>query len=163
MFICKYCGKTFKTVQGCISHEKYYCESNPNRQQKKKGKPYTNHKKVACSICGKLFDVANIKRHEASCGKQKLPKYQVSHEGLNCIFCSKLCKNKNSLAQHELRCKENPNRVNFDSFAKYILVETAFSKQQRYQKSVNTLRERIASGDIRYDNKVHCKYKFWHL
>ena len=28
-----------------------------------------------------------------------------------CKFCGKECKNKNSLAQHERRCKENPNRV----------------------------------------------------
>jgi hypothetical protein len=29
----------------------------------------------------------------------------------NCKFCNKEAKNKNSLAQHEIRCKENPNRI----------------------------------------------------
>ena len=29
----------------------------------------------------------------------------------NCQFCGKECKNKNSLAQHEIRCKYNPNRI----------------------------------------------------
>lgn len=28
-----------------------------------------------------------------------------------CRYCGKVCKNKNSLAQHEIRCKENPNRI----------------------------------------------------
>ena len=39
----------------------------------------------------------------------------VTHEGLNCIYCGKECKNKNSLAQHECRCKNNPNRYNTES------------------------------------------------
>lgn len=30
---------------------------------------------------------------------------------MNCKYCSKLCKHKNSLAQHEIRCRENPNRI----------------------------------------------------
>lgn len=29
-----------------------------------------------------------------------------------CKYCGKQCKNKNSLAQHEIRCKENPKRIN---------------------------------------------------
>lgn len=28
-----------------------------------------------------------------------------------CRYCGKECKNANSLAQHEVRCKENPNRI----------------------------------------------------
>ena len=28
-----------------------------------------------------------------------------------CKYCGKECKNKNSLVQHEIRCKENPNRI----------------------------------------------------
>lgn len=28
-----------------------------------------------------------------------------------CKYCGKVCKNKNSLAQHEIRCKENPNKI----------------------------------------------------
>lgn len=27
-----------------------------------------------------------------------------------CIYCSKYCKNNNSLTNHEIKCKENPNR-----------------------------------------------------
>lgn len=28
-----------------------------------------------------------------------------------CKYCGKVCKNKNSLVQHEIRCKENPNKI----------------------------------------------------
>jgi hypothetical protein len=31
---------------------------------------------------------------------------------LPCKFCGKFCKNRNSLVQHELRCKNNPERLN---------------------------------------------------
>jgi len=32
---------------------------------------------------------------------------------MNCKYCNKLCKNNNSLAQHQIRCKENPNAISF--------------------------------------------------
>lgn len=31
-----------------------------------------------------------------------------------CKYCRKVCKNKNSLVQHEVRCKENPNRISLE-------------------------------------------------
>lgn len=31
-----------------------------------------------------------------------------------CKYCGKHCKNANSLAQHEIRCKENPNRIKIE-------------------------------------------------
>ncbi len=39
---------------------------------------------------------------------------------MNCEFCDKLCKNKNSLAQHIIRCKSNPDKIIIKSnFIKY--------------------------------------------
>lgn len=35
-------------------------------------------------------------------------------ELLKCKYCGRVCKNKNSLAQHEIRCKENPLRISLD-------------------------------------------------
>ena len=35
-----------------------------------------------------------------------------------CKYCGKECKNKNSLAQHEIRCKYNPNRISLE-YLKY--------------------------------------------
>lgn len=37
-----------------------------------------------------------------------------------CKYCGKECKNKNSLAQHEIRCKMNPNKIKVTSnFSEY--------------------------------------------
>ena len=30
---------------------------------------------------------------------------------MKCQYCGKECKNKNSLAQHEIRCSNNPNKI----------------------------------------------------
>jgi hypothetical protein len=122
----------------------------------KQTKFYTEHKKTTCKICGKLFDVANIKKHEASCGRPDT-KYHVTHDGLDCIFCGKTCKHKNSLAQHELRCKENPNRKSWDCLAKFIeqevdtlKVDGGLNKETcpRVAKAANTLAQRFKSGEL---------------
>lgn len=37
-----------------------------------------------------------------------------------CKYCGKVCKNQNSLTQHEIRCKQNPNKIEVKSnFIKY--------------------------------------------
>ena len=37
-----------------------------------------------------------------------------------CKYCGKECKNKNSLVQHEIRCKKNPNKITvISNFIKY--------------------------------------------
>lgn len=34
---------------------------------------------------------------------------------MNCQYCEKECKNKNSLVQHEIRCKSNINKIDVKS------------------------------------------------
>ena len=155
MYQCQFCSRQFEFKSAHTQHEKYHCALNPNRQKVNQTKFYTEHKKAACSICGKLFDVANIKRHENSCGKVNTCRH-VSHDGLNCEFCGKLCKNKNSLAQHELRCKENPDRKNFNSLDAFNVKEAelkatvGLSKETstRLAKSAKTLKARYQSGEL---------------
>jgi hypothetical protein len=70
-------------------------------------------KYTTCNICNKLISNCNLKKHLLS--HENNPRYHnghqsVKHDGLNCIYCNKLCKNKNSLAQHECRCSKNPNK-----------------------------------------------------
>lgn len=74
-------------------------------------------KRTKCIICGKLISNNNSEKHIKS--HETNPKYQawlsksshkLDHDDLFCKFCGKECKNKNSLIQHELRCKQNPNR-----------------------------------------------------
>lgn len=67
--------------------------------------------KVKCFICDREISKPNYNRHVLSHKEDfmRVPKQKVKHEGLNCLYCGKECKNKNSLAQHECRCKNNPN------------------------------------------------------
>ena len=149
MFICKFCGRSFNAKHAHTQHEKYHCNLNPDKQKVNQTKFYREHKKASCSLCGKLFDVANLKRHEVSCGKVDNQRH-VSHEGLNCEFCGKLCKNKNSLAQHELRCPENPERKSFDSLVAFNLSEKGLTKEtsEHRAKMAETLKQRYKSGEL---------------
>ena len=67
----------------------------------------------ACIYCGRKISLSNYSKHIRSHenGNFKLV-YSLDHDDLFCKFCGKECKNKNSLVQHEIRCKENPDREN---------------------------------------------------
>ena len=153
MYQCQFCNRQFEANFAHTQHEKYHCLLNPNRQKVNQTKFYTEHKKAPCSVCGKFFDVANLRRHEASCGKPKKLNencFHVDHEGLNCKFCNKLCKNLNSLTQHELRCKDNPDRKSFDSLVAFNKSEKGVTKETsaRRAKGAETLKARYQSGDL---------------
>lgn len=74
-------------------------------------------KTIVCPICGKEIRNCNYERHLIS--HQNNPEYHsklqtrqsIDHDSLYCKYCGKLCKNKNSLAQHECRCDKNPNKI----------------------------------------------------
>ena len=120
MYICQFCGKEIKNKSGLTCHEKYYCNLSTYHHDIV---TYTKHKKVKCSNCNKLIDVACIKKHEQACiNGYKIDidnhnAYHLDHDDLFCKFCGKECKNKNSLVQHEIRCRDNPNRKSYDSLA----------------------------------------------
>ena len=68
--------------------------------------------KVLCDVCGRLISSSNIDKHlRAHFNDVTDNSYHVSHDDLNCIFCNKSYKNLKSLVQHEIRCKQNPNRI----------------------------------------------------
>lgn len=53
-----------------------------------------------------------------------------------CKYCDKVCKNLNSLAQHEIRCKNNPNKIavisnfiKYNELVKTGKIEKPFSNQ----------------------------------
>lgn len=74
-----------------------------------------------------------------------------------CKYCGKVCKNKNSLVQHEIRCKENPNRIvncgNHDATRGYPAWNKGLTKQNdpRVAKYANTYKENYKNG----------KFKIW--
>lgn len=82
MFKCKYCGKEFEKSSQLGGHI-IWCKKNPNRS----GKSNFNNKKY----------------------KNGIRPQDVIRDDLFCQYCGKQCKNLNSLRQHEIRCKENPN------------------------------------------------------
>lgn len=95
MYKCKYCGKEFDSYTQLGGHV-IWCKSNPNAN----GKSNFNSK---------------------SC-KKKFEKFNEKREDLFCQYCGKLCKNLNSLKQHEVRCKSNPNAIkNKDSLYEHNL------------------------------------------
>lgn len=69
MYTCEFCNKQFKSKSNYISHLRHYCKIKKdiipvtfNITHK-----YTTHHKKECQYCHKLFDVANIVRHEIAC------------------------------------------------------------------------------------------------
>ena len=58
-------------------------------------------------------------------------------------------KNLNSLAQHELRCEQNPDRRDFERLASYIVNNVKGKTKENcpsIQKQAQTMRQRYASG-----------------
>lgn len=70
--------------------------------------------KVTCPICGQVVSKSNAtkhqRRHEVHPETFKPTKYKLNHDGLECQFCGKSCKNRNSLCNHERLCKNNPDK-----------------------------------------------------
>ena len=64
---------------------------------------------VICKHCNREISKSNITKHENACKGLKIS-YKLNHDGLNCQFCGKECKNRNSLCNHERMCKLNPNK-----------------------------------------------------
>ena len=87
-FNCQKCGKEYKL------------ELTENEFNKGK------YKKFCSRSC------ANSRIHSEET-KQKISKsvYNTIMQECYCKYCRKLCKNKNSLLQHEIRCKQNPDAI----------------------------------------------------
>lgn len=72
--------------------------------------------KIKCEVCGQEISKSNYSRHirrHQNHSETFEGVYRLDHDDLYCKFCGRECKNKNSLAQHELRCQKNPNRKAF--------------------------------------------------
>lgn len=112
MFKCKYCGKEFEKKQQLAGHI-IWCKENPNRS----GKSNFHNKKY----------------------ENDIRPQDVIRDDLFCQYCGKKCKNLNSLRQHEIRCKENPNKIS--NINKHPI--SGFKKYN----------ERIKNGEINVWNK----------
>lgn len=52
-----------------------------------------------------------------------------------CKYCGKECKNKNSLSQHEIRCKENPNKINLEYLSNRDYSNFNFNPSNQFMKA----------------------------
>ena len=132
-----------------------------------------NMKTTICPICGKEISNCNYERHLIS--HKNNPKYHnklqtrqsIDHDDLYCKYCGKLCKNKNSLAQHECRCDKNPNKIATKAWNKGATKETdsrvltskvaEANKQKGYKHYQEYLKDNSIAWGIR-NMKQYKKY-----
>ena len=132
-------------------------------------------KTTICPICGKEIRNCNYEKHLTS--HEKNPNYHnkkqtcqsVDHDGLNCNYCGKLCKNKNSLAQHEIRCTQNPNRKDFEIWNKGLTKNidprllTEKIAEANKQKGYKHYQEYLKDNSIAWGIKNMKQYKKYFL
>lgn len=121
--------------------------------------------KMVCPDCGQEISKSNFSKHQRRHKDHpetfKTPRYRVTHEGLNCQFCGKTCKNNNSLINHECRCKLNTDRTNIirqgfnnngrEAWNKGLTKET----DERVALQGKHFSERIAEGLINLHSRPH--------
>jgi hypothetical protein len=95
--------------------------------------------KCSCLNCRSIVTANQLTRHYSSClvkgGKFIGRKYSVPIS-LDCQYCNKLCKNVNSLRQHEVRCKDNPNKIIVGSHSRRNKNNYIGSNQFTYAKKL---------------------------
>lgn len=107
---------------------------------------------VKCPICNKDIRKSNLKRHINGHINKHKNTYHIDHDDLFCKFCNKECKSKKSLAQHELRCKKNSNRKDFNNLSTYINTYrkgTTKETSEEVRRQANTLKEKYANNEIK--------------
>ena len=106
-YICKYCGKEFDNPQKLGGHI-IRCKMNPNFDKNK----------LNCNN----FSKSNNER------KLDITIYY-------CQYCGKECKGKKSLSQHEIRCKENPNKINLEYLSNRDYSNINFNPSNQFIKA----------------------------
>ena len=130
-------------------------------------------KTTICPVCRKEISNCNYERHLIS--HKNNPKYHnklqtrqsIDHDDLYCKYCGKLCKNRNSLAQHECRCDKNPNKIATKAWNKGATKETdsrvltskvaEANKQKGYKHYQEYLKDNSIAWGIR-NMKQYKKY-----
>ena len=113
------------------------------------------YEKLLCPICKQYVGKNNYKRHMKVCDGSKFkPKTKnniSTFDNLNCKYCNKLCKNLNSLSQHEIRCNQNPNRKDFNKLTNYVLDNVKGKTKENcpsIAKQCETMKIKYESGYI---------------
>lgn len=154
-FQCNFCKKGYKTSNANTNHE-IRCKLNPNsiisNEQREAIKKEFIEKMsvlslpVECEICNQL--VAKkfiILHHTTNCQKylyQTVYIKQIEKQD-NCKFCNKLCKNNNSLSNHQRLCKLNPERSvsHFETITREL--RTSYVDNTRYVGSNQYIKAKL--------------------
>lgn len=122
--------------------------------------------KVKCPDCGQEISKSNFSRHQKR--HIEFPesfiesKYILDHDGLDCKFCGKTCKNRNSLCNHERLCKKNPNGqvspfVEYNSDPNRVVWNKGLTKETdvRLQKQGESIKRYYESHAGGFTGKSH--------
>lgn len=160
MYYCKYCNKEFDNKYKLTGHT-VHCKANPDV-----------YNEYTCEFCGSSFiGKHKYTQHLNHCeaNPQKVTyksAVRIGHADspTHCRFCNKLCKNDNSLRNHERLCKQNPDRATSNlsnrNWAKGLTKET----DERILKQSNALASFFAEhpeaikGGIVAGSAKRCKY-----
>lgn len=107
--------------------------------------------KKICPKCGVEISTQNYSRHLKKCDGTGLRTYiKKVLETLNCRYCNKLCKNANSLTQHEIRCSQNPDRKNYDNLKDYAGITKGLTKEtsEVVKKQSETMKQKYKDGYV---------------
>jgi hypothetical protein len=127
--------------------------------------------RVVCSECGReIAEYQQQKHYGTKSCKTRRELRSLLVDELNCIHCSKLCKNLNSLRQHEVRCKFNGKRIELTSLYAARANRTKGGNQYTKAKSLGlpkpvrtpetierTLATRVANGTLYHSDKTKKK------
>lgn len=105
MFKCEFCDREFIALNSKMYHQNR-CKNNPNKIE-------TIVSKKICPICNKLIGGTGYTKHVNYCRQYFVNSTDLAESFIDrpCSFCGKVCKNKNSFKQHEIRCPKNPDRI----------------------------------------------------
>jgi very-short-patch-repair endonuclease len=112
-------------------------------------------KYTLCPICSKQIANNNYNKHVEAHSKPSRYLRPLDHDDLYCKYCNKLCKNKNSLAQHEIRCSKNTSALkvqvpeNFISqkpWNKGLTKDSDIRVAKLTDKVTETLQQKVSAG-----------------
>lgn len=115
--------------------------------------------KIVCPDCGQEISKSNFtkhqRRHQDHPETFEIPKFKLDHDGLECKFCGKSCKNRNSLCNHERQCNQNPDkqviyRAGFNDFGR-----TAWNKGLTKDTSKSVLKHSESLKEFFKSNPDH--------
>ena len=126
IFICECCGKQHDGMYGSGRFCSKRCSCSRKFSEKSKKKISDSIKQSSIKkfggnfcVCGQIFTRKSLLKHQKECQSylEYKKKFNINSEFTsgNCQYCGKFCKNKNSLNQHEIRCKQNPNKIKINA------------------------------------------------